>query len=409
MRSANLTTNAKASGRKLTLLIIKDLERDRELWMADVVRKSELLGQHDTINTKWIPQNQDYQVKITGVVSVKSQPDPSTGSASFDTSTAGDVGVDSTTSTAGGGKVKREKRDHTTTGVGPRTTLYAITPGKPVVKTDLVDMEEDEDTEVEVKKDLNNHELAELLKRMEIMHRIKEIEHAQHLRDAELASVRRVVAKEPADRAHTGLYGLRENNLVENMIKAECAKHKVWTHPVSGREETAGEREVRMMLYDMIVTSLQNFKAMYSGEHVGDNYAVLRNVMTFGAPSSKRMKIDLTKKLGNYHKQNNQGYQEYELGLQHLSNDLCAVGMVMKEDELTLRLIAGMTSDKRYEKECREVSERDESYATCHSVFVQRAQALSNLTSTFKKKDEANAVDAGPKGKGGGRQRRKGS
>ena len=66
MRSANLTTNAKASGRKLTLLIIKDLEKDREPWMADVVRK------HDTINMKWIPQNQDYQVKITGVVSAKS-------------------------------------------------------------------------------------------------------------------------------------------------------------------------------------------------------------------------------------------------------------------------------------------------------------------------------------------------
>ena len=81
MRSANLTTNAKASGRKLTLLIIKDLEKDREPWMADVVRKSELLGQHDTINMKWIPQNQDYQVKITGVVSAKSQPDPSKGRA----------------------------------------------------------------------------------------------------------------------------------------------------------------------------------------------------------------------------------------------------------------------------------------------------------------------------------------
>ena len=367
MRSANLTTNAKASGRKLTLLIIKDLEKDREPWMADVVRKSELLGQHDTINMKWIPQNQDYQVKITGVVSAKSQPDPSIGSASSDTSTAGDVGVDSTTSTAGGGKVKREKRDHTTTGVGTRSVLFPQTPGT----ADLSDSEEEVgNIEIKQKEDLDNHELTELLKRMEIMHRIKEIEHAQHLRDAELASVRRVVAKEPADRAHTGLYGLRENNLVENMIKAECAKHKVWTHPVSGREETAGEREVRMMLYDMIVTSLQNFKAMYSGEHVGDNYAVLRNVMTFGAPSSKRMKIDLTKKLGNYHKQNSQGYQEYELGLQHLSNDLCAVGMVMTRDELTLRLIAGMTSDKRYEKECRDVSERDESYATCHSVFV---------------------------------------
>ena len=108
-----------------------------------------------------------------------------------------------------------------------------------------------------------------------------------------------------------------------------------------------------MILYDLIVTSLQNFKSMYSGEHVGDNYAVLRNVMSFGAPSSKRMRIDLTKRLGNYHKQTNQGYQEYELGLRHLSNELCAVGTVMTDEELTLRLIAGMTSDKRYGKECR--------------------------------------------------------
>jgi hypothetical protein len=117
-----------------------------------------------------------------------------------------------------------------------------------------------------------------------------------------------------------------------------------------------------------------------------------------------RMRIDLTKKLGNYNKQTHQGYQDYELGLQHLSNDLCTVGMTMSQDELTLRLIAGMTSDKRYEKECREVSERAESYSTCNSVFVQKAQALGNLTSDHKQKDEANALEGkgkGGKGKGG--------
>jgi hypothetical protein len=167
-------------------LIIKDLEKDREPWMGDVVRKSELLGQHDTITTKWIPQNQDYHVKITGVVSAKSQPDLNTGSASSDTSTAGDVGVDSTTSTAGGGRtVKQEKGDHTTTGVGTRSA-FPQTPGK----ADLTDSEEETGVEQKRKEDLDNRELAELLKRMEIMHRIKEIEHAQHLRDAELANVR---------------------------------------------------------------------------------------------------------------------------------------------------------------------------------------------------------------------------
>ena len=79
-------------------------------------------------------------------------------------------------------------------------------------------MEEEEDTE-EDEDDLNNQQLAELLQRMEIMNRTKELEHAQLLRDAELANVRQGVAMKPTGRADTGLYGLRENNLVENRRK----------------------------------------------------------------------------------------------------------------------------------------------------------------------------------------------
>jgi hypothetical protein len=106
--------------------------------------------------------------------------------------------------------------------------------------------------------DQDNQQLAERLQRMEIVNRMKELEHAQLLRDAGLANVRQGVTTTPADRAYTGLYGLRENNLVENLINTECAEHKVRTHPVSGKEETQAEREVRMILYDMMVTSLQS-------------------------------------------------------------------------------------------------------------------------------------------------------
>ena len=60
-------------------------------------------------------------------------------------------------------------------------------------------------------------------------------------------------------------------------------------------EETPSQREIRVILYDMIVTSLQHFKSMYSGELVGDNYAIVRNVVKYGAPNSMWMKIDLTK------------------------------------------------------------------------------------------------------------------
>ncbi len=61
-----------------------------------------------------------------------------------------------------------------------------------------------------------------------------------------------------------------------------------------------------------------------------------------------------------------------------------------------------MTSDRRYEKECKEVSDRAEVYSVCNIVFVQRAQALGNLTSK-RKTEEVNAAIAhqdGGKGKG---------
>ena len=408
-QSAMLTTNAKASGRKLTLTVIKNLDKERKTWMVEVIRKSGLLGQHDTIRVKWLPQNQDYQVAITGMAHpAKAQLTLKQEDASSSSSLAGD-GMPTDTSMAGDSvdvkMEKQEKKVHT-----KGSTQYLLTPGKAVVKTDHVVMEEGEEAEGD-EEDQETAILAERLQRMEILNRMRELEHAQLLRDVELENARRGVVV-TSGRVHTGLYGLREDSLVENLINTECDKHKVWTHPVSGREETPAEREVRMMLYDMIVTSLQNFMSMYSGEHVGDNYAILRNVMSYGAPSSMRMRIDLTMKLGNYHKKTHQGYQDFELGLQHLSNDLCTVGMTLSQDELTLRLIAGMTVDKRYEKECREVSERAESYSTCNSVFVQRAQALGNLTSTHRAKDEANALEEskskGRGGKGKGRGRGKG-
>ncbi len=79
-------------------------------------------------------------------------------------------------------------------------------------------------------------------------------------------------------------------------------------------------------MYDVIITSLQNFKSMYTGELVGDNYEIVRNVMRFGAPNSMRMKIDLTKRLGNNAKKQDQGYQEYGLGLRTLVEELTTVG-----------------------------------------------------------------------------------
>ena len=160
MQSAMLTTNAKASGRKLTLIELKDLD-DRQRWMADVVLKAGLLGSHDTIRTVWVPQNQDYQVKITGMASVKSQPFVKLEGASSDTSTASEVGGMNDTSTAGvSSEVKREK-GVTTQDVVTRSTQYILTPGKAVVKTDLAETGEADTSGDESNQD--NDQLAESL------------------------------------------------------------------------------------------------------------------------------------------------------------------------------------------------------------------------------------------------------
>ncbi len=51
-----------------------------------------------------------------------------------------------------------------------------------------------------------------------------------------------------------------------------------------------------MLLYHMIFTSVQNFKCICTDQLVGDTYAIVRNVVKYGAPNSVRMK----KKLVNY-------------------------------------------------------------------------------------------------------------
>ena len=192
-QSAMLTTNAKASGRKLTLTVIKNLDKERKTWMVEVIRKSGLLGQHDTIRVKWLPQNQDYQVAITGMAHpAKAQLTLKQEDASSSSSLAGD-GMPTDTSMAGDSvdvkMEKQEKKVHTK-GVGTRSTQYLLTPGKAVVKTDHVVMEEEEEAEGD-EEDQDTTILAERLRRMEILNRLRELEHAQLLRDVELEKARR--------------------------------------------------------------------------------------------------------------------------------------------------------------------------------------------------------------------------
>ena len=72
----NLSSNAKASGKKLALKVIKNLDIDRSAWLSDVVLKSSLLGTHDTVKTQWNHKDHDHEVKFLGSsvsLAIKSQ------------------------------------------------------------------------------------------------------------------------------------------------------------------------------------------------------------------------------------------------------------------------------------------------------------------------------------------------
>ena len=95
-QSSQLTTNARAQGRKLTLKVVRNLDTDRSDWMSDVVIKTTLLGPHDTLRIRWTPVDLVYQPKVTD--GIKKQINPSStlkGKTSFSSSKMReDAGVD---------------------------------------------------------------------------------------------------------------------------------------------------------------------------------------------------------------------------------------------------------------------------------------------------------------------------
>ena len=116
MRKAMLTTNAKASGRRLTVTVIKDLDADRAGWLKEVVLKSQLLGQYDTIQTKWVPRDNDYQVKITGMTESKLQR-----TLKAETATPSSQAGSGEIPTTSGGVIKDDKFDGPKNGSGQST------------------------------------------------------------------------------------------------------------------------------------------------------------------------------------------------------------------------------------------------------------------------------------------------
>ena len=285
--NVSLTSSAKAQGTKLVIKIIRSLDSDRGSWLADTVFKATLLGQHDTIRTQWVAIDEETCLKVTGTT-LKTANASSTSRGKTSSSTSGrEAGMypenlqsarkskASSSSAERQGEGGTENKDPSAFASGRlqqlegqfaarRNARAAAAKSKPpttTVRTDAgqereldaenqnanaiddseserararppypsVKAEEDEERE-----ENELHFLRAELERAEVMARIREFEFSQRLMS--------VPVTQNTDKHHRGLYGLREGDVVENLINAEYGKQRVFQHPVSGREETQTER-----------------------------------------------------------------------------------------------------------------------------------------------------------------------
>ena len=300
-QSSQLTTNARAQGRKLTLKVVRSLDTDRSDWMSDVVIKSSLLGPHGTLRIRWTPVDLGYQLKVMGDIKkqINSSSTPKGKTSSTSSKMGGDAGVNpeiinppsmvkkSQVSESISGKVKNIEADSSenkyerggTNLSGMRSMPVSFDQPRETMQTQPLASVKTEGGEK------NKHEAMPTRQDREmtaIIERLRELERSHHLQITPMA-----IAK---DKHHQGLYGLREEGVIESLIDAEFGRHKIYLHPFSNREETPTEREQRMILYDMMTTSLVHFKILFSGEAIGDTYVSVRNVMRYGAPNAMKMK-----------------------------------------------------------------------------------------------------------------------
>lgn len=184
-----------------------------------------------------------------------------------------------------------------------------------------------------------------------------------------------------ATRKHviTGTRGTREAWVAEAIIQAAANRVRKWKHPVTGKLETPAEYRRRMIVNTAIKESLKKYQEFYRNELEGDNFTIVRNVIMFGEPSSKYMKITLEQKLAKHVKTKEQTYQEFESKLREYWDELACVGRIISDEDKTLKLIAGMENDRRYKAVVKDVCNSDSNYRQCHAAFMQEAHVQNDL------------------------------
>ena len=200
----------------------------------------------------------------------------------------------------------------------------------------------------------------------------------------------------------TGTRGTREAWVAEAMILDAANRVKRWKHPETGLAETASQYRRRMIINVAIKESLKRYPEFYKNELEGDNYTIVRNVIMFGEPSSKFMKVTLDQKLSKLVKTKEKTYQEYEGELREIWDELACIGRHISDEDKTLKLIAGMENDPRYQQVVKEVCNSDSNYQQCHSAFMQEAHIKKDLWREQKKEQriqgDVNSADQNRRG-----------
>ena len=243
----------------------------------------------------------------------------------------------------------------------------------------------------------SKNEIEDLRKQLD---ELKAVMLQQRLPDGYITSTRKEVI--------AGTRGTREAWVAEALIQAAANRVRKWKHPITGKLETPAEYRRRMIVNTAIKESLKKYQEFYRNELEGDNYTIVRNVILFGEPSSKYMKITLEQKLAKHVKTREQTYQEYESKLREYWDELACIGRVVSDEDKTLKLIAGMENDRRYKFVVKDVCNSDSNYRQCHAAFMQEAQAQNDLWKEQKRNNAHGDVNSADQQSGRGTGRSKG-
>ena len=214
-----------------------------------------------------------------------------------------------------------------------------------------------------------------------------------------MPALKSVAMKAPGTpkKGQIGPHGLREDWVVDSLIEQAYQRIKVWRHPKTGKRETPLQNEKRMVLNLLIKDSLHKYPTFYDDVLEGDNYTIVRNVLSYTGPNSRKMLMDIQKKLYTYRKTRNRGYQDFERGLRDIHEQLAMLGRPVSREDKTLHLLTAMMADDRYKEKVDKLCDDDSPYHICHNTFMREADRIRNMWSENTATDttiSVNAVDS---------------